>query len=60
MSERWEEMERAAERMQKSYNRNRLNMYTPERIQIERDIRLLKEEARKQRDSYCQWLYTGR
>lgn len=56
----WEAMERAAKRMQESYRRNRLSMYAPERIEIERDIRLLKEEARKQRDAEIQWFYTGR
>lgn len=53
----WEELERAANNMQERYERNRRHMYNSEREQIEREIKLIREVADRERDSYVRWLW---
>jgi len=53
----WEELERAASSMKERYERNRRNMFYSEREKIEREIRLMEDVARRERDSYVRWLW---
>lgn len=57
MSERWQEMQAAAERLERTFERTKHRMTYSERSQAERDIRLLKDEALKHRQRYVNWLW---
>lgn len=57
MSADWEELDRAANNMQERYERNRRHLYYSEREKIEREIRLMREVADRERDQYVRWLW---